>query len=488
MIKKLMSLAIYNTFTGKKEEFVPTTPGQVKCYVCGMTVYDHSHIGHARSVIVFDVIYRYLTSLGYDLTYVRNYTDIDDKIINRANAEGKDWKEIAETYIASFEEDMAALGVLPPTFQPKATEHIPDMISYIEKLIERGCAYQMDGSVYFSVRKYDSYGSLSGRSLDEMIAGARVDVNERKKDPLDFALWKESKPGEPFWESPWGRGRPGWHIECSAMSTKYLGNPFDFHGGGKDLVFPHHENERAQTECATGKKFVNYWVHNGFVTIQREKMSKSIGNILTIKEFLTRYHPEVLRLFFLSTHYRNPIDYTEQSLENGQIALQKLYFTLDRIREKSKEGIVSSKPGGNRIVHPEFEELKKKFDDAMNDDFNTALSLSVLFDFSRVLNRMVDDLDESILPVLAYGGELFASLGSMLGLLTEEPASFSRGETMRHLKRVGLDEAAVRKAIEDRAEARKRKDYKGADEIRNMLLDKGIILLDTPNGTTWRTK
>ncbi len=484
MIKKLMSLVIYNTFTGKKEEFVPVTPGQIKCYVCGITVYDHSHVGHARSVIVFDVIYRYLTSLGYDITYVRNYTDIDDKIINRANAEHTDWKEIAETYIASFKEDMAGLRVVPPTFEPKATDHIPDMILFIEKLVERGYAYQADGSVYFSVRKYDGYGKLSGRSLEEMIAGARIEVDERKQDPLDFALWKESKPGEPSWESPWGKGRPGWHIECSAMSTKYLGNPFDFHGGGKDLIFPHHENERAQTECATGKKFVNYWVHNGFVTMQREKMSKSIGNIRTIKEFLKAYHPEVLRLFFLSTHYRNPIDYTEQSLENAQSALQKLYFTLERIREVSREGVAAS----NQANYPELQDLERKFHEAMSDDFNTALGLSALFDLSRLLNRMVDELDESSRPALARGEQLFVSLGSTLGLLGEETAAFSRGETLRHLRRVGLDEAAVQEAIADRSEARRRKDYKGADEIRTMLLEKGIILLDTPNGTTWRTK
>jgi cysteinyl-tRNA synthetase len=484
MIKKLMSLVIYNTFTGKKEEFVPASPGQIKCYVCGITAYDHSHVGHARSVIVFDVIYRYLASLGYEITYVRNYTDIDDKIINRANAEHTNWKEIAETYIASFKEDMAGLGVIPPTYEPKATDHIPDMIHFIEKLIERGYAYQVDGSAYFSVRKYDGYGKLSGRTLEEMIAGARVEVDERKQDPLDFALWKASKPGEPSWVSPWGEGRPGWHIECSAMSTKYLGNPFDFHGGGKDLVFPHHENERAQTECATGKKFVNYWVHNGFVTMQREKMSKSIGNIRTIKEFLKEYHPEVLRLFFLSTHYRNPIDYTEQSLENAQSALQKFYFTLGRIREVPKEAVAAS----SQADYPELQGLEKKFHEAMSDDFNTALGLSTLFDLARVLNKMVDELDESNRPALAHGERLLASIGSTLGLLGEETAVFGRGETLRHLKRIGLDEAAVEKAIQDRSEARKRKDYKGADAIRTMLLEKGIILLDTPNGTTWRTK
>jgi cysteinyl-tRNA synthetase len=491
-----MSLVIYNSFSGKKEEFVPADPGHVKFYVCGMTVYDHSHVGHARSVIVFDVIYRYLVSLGYDITYVRNYTDIDDKIINKANAEQKDWKEIAQKYIASFKEDMTSLRVLPPTIEPKATDHISDMILYIEKLLERGYAYQVGGSVYFSVRKYEGYGKLSGRSLEEMIAGARIDIDERKMDPLDFALWKESKPNEPSWDCPWGKGRPGWHIECSAMSTKYLGNPFDFHGGGKDLIFPHHENERAQTECATGKKFVNYWVHNGFVTMQREKMSKSIGNILTIKDFLKKYHPEVLRLFFLSTHYRNPIDYTEQSLENAQGALQRLYFTLQRLRETTKEASVADKQtndrsndqGNNQSGNDEIQEVERRFHEAMSDDYNTALALSALFDLSRVLNRMIDERDESSRPALAQGERLFASIGSNLGLLTEESTAFGLSETVRHLGRMGMDDAAVQKAIEDRAEARKRKDYKRADEIRDMLAEKGIVLLDTPSGTTWRAK
>lgn len=304
-----MTLKVYSSLTGKREDFVPVTAGQARLYVCGVTVYDHSHIGHARSAIVFDVISRYLRSVGYDVIYVRNFTDIDDKIINRANREGRDWKEIAETHIASFREDMERLGVLPPTFEPRATEHIDDMIALIQQLLDRGYAYQLDGSVYFSVSSDKGYGVLSGRSLDEMMAGARIDIDERKQDPLDFALWKQSKPGEPSWDSPFGKGRPGWHIECSTMSIKYLGSPFDIHGGGKDLVFPHHENERAQAECATGKKFVNYWVHNGFVTMDREKMSKSVGNFMLIKDFLKIHHPEVLRLFFLSAHYRNPVDY-----------------------------------------------------------------------------------------------------------------------------------------------------------------------------------
>jgi cysteinyl-tRNA synthetase len=475
-----MSIAIYNTFTGRKEEFTPATPGQVKCYVCGVTVYDHSHVGHARSVIVFDVIYRYLKSLGFDVTYVRNYTDIDDKIINRANAEHANWKEIAETYIASFKEDMARLGVAPPTHEPRATEHIDDMIAFIEKLVERGYAYQIDGSVYFSVRKYEKYGQLSGRTLEEMIAGARIEVDERKKDPLDFALWKESKPGEPSWDCPWGKGRPGWHIECSAMSIKYLGSPFDFHGGGKDLVFPHHENERAQAECATGRTFVNYWIHNGFVTMEREKMSKSLGNILAIKDFLKEYHPEVLRLFFLSTHYRNPIDYSEESIRNAEAALRKFYYTVERCRE-SAGGVAPRK-------NAELDGLEKNFHEAMCDDFNTAVALSMLFDLSKVVNRMIDARDASSKPLVARGEALLGAMGSALGLLGQDPVTYGHEEGLRHLARVGLDEAAVQKAIEDRAAARRGKDYKAADGIRDMLLEKGITLLDMPKGTSWRIK
>ena len=476
-----MTVAIYNSFTGKKEEFIPASPNEVKCYVCGITVYDHSHVGHARSVIVFDVIYRYLKSLGFDVTYVRNYTDIDDKIINRAHVEHADWKEIAETYIASFKEDMGALGVAPPTFEPKATEHIDDMIRFVETLQERGYAYEVDGSIYFSVRKYDRYGELSGRSIEDMVAGARIEVDERKKDPLDFALWKASKPGEPSWACPWGRGRPGWHIECSAMSIKYLGSPFDFHGGGKDLIFPHHENERAQAECATGRKFVNYWVHNGFVTMDREKMSKSLGNIRTIKAFLKAYNPEVLRLFFLSTHYRNPIDYSEQSLENAEVALQKLYYTLERAREYGTDGAAP-------VRNPEMEEIEKGFHEAMNDDFNTALGLSCLFDLSKIVNRMMDEHDESARPQVAFGRDLFLSIGSTLGLLGQDIETFRHTEGLRHLVRVGLDEASVQQAIDERAAARKGKDFKKADEIRAMLLQKGITLLDTPKGTAWRVK
>jgi len=349
-------------------------------------------------------------------------------------------------------------------------------------LVNRGFAYPLNGSVYFSVSKDKEYGKLSGRSLDELIAGARVEIDERKKDPLDFALWKESKPGEPSWDSPFGKGRPGWHIECSAMSIKYLGSPFDIHGGGKDLVFPHHENERAQAECATGRKFVNYWVHNGFVTMDREKMSKSLGNFMLIKDFLEVYHPEVLRLFFLSAHYRNPVDYTDKAIESAASALQRLYGTLERISEVQDLERVA--PRGN----DEIDGLEKKFHGAMEDDFNTALALSAVFDLVTAINRILDEGNASSLPLVARGKEILLSLANLLGLLTDDVASFTRYESHRHLSSAGLDEDSVEAAIRGRAEARQNRDFKRADEIRKELLEKGILLLDTPQGTKWRIK
>jgi cysteinyl-tRNA synthetase len=356
------------------------------------------------------------------------------------------------------------------------------MIALIEELIKKGYAYRMNGSVYFSVAKDRGYGELSGRTTDDMIAGARINVDERKKNPLDFALWKESKPGEPAWESPFGKGRPGWHIECSAMSIKYLGNPFDIHGGGKDLIFPHHENERAQSECATGHAFVNYWVHNGFVTMAREKMSKSLGNILLIKGFLKEYHPEVLRLFFLSAHYRNPVDYTDKAIENTESALTRLYTTLERVSEKSSSS--NTQPKGN----DEIDDMEARFYAAMDDDFNTALALSAVFDLATLINRLMDEGSDSALPFVVRGRDLLLSLANLLGLLTDDVAAFMRYESHRHLARVGLDEGEVESAIRDRAEARRTKDFKKADEIRSRLLEKGLTLLDSPQGTRWRVK
>src|SRR5512138_466703 len=333
-----MSLKLYNTLTGTKEEFVPLEPGKVKMYVCGVTVYDNCHIGHARANVAFDVVYRYLRTSGFDVTYVRNYTDIDDKIINRANKEGVPYNVISERYIKTFDEDMARLGLALPTHQPRATEHVDDIIRLVQTLIDRGHAYQSGGDVYFSVETFPSYLKLSKRTLEEMQAGARVEVGELKRNPMDFALWKEAKPGEPFWESPWGKGRPGWHIECSAMSSCLLGETFDIHGGGRDLIFPHHENEIAQSEAATGKPFVRYWLHNGFVNINAEKMSKSLGNFFTIREVLDRYDSEVLRFFLLSAHYRSPIDFSDQNLADAEAGLDRIYSSLaalDEVLEKA---------------------------------------------------------------------------------------------------------------------------------------------------------
>ena len=477
-----MALKVYNTITGKKEDFTPVNEGKVKIYVCGVTVYDHCHIGHARSAIVFDTIYRYLLSKNYDINYVKNFTDIDDKIIRRSQAENIPWQEVGEKYIRSFHEDMGALNILRPNHEPRATEHIGDMIALVETLIKKGHAYGSNGDIYFSVDSFRGYGGLSGRPLDEMMAGARIEVDEKKKNPLDFALWKASKEGEPSWETPFGAGRPGWHIECSAMSTLYLGNPFDIHGGGKDLVFPHHENERAQTEAATGAKFVNYWVHNGFVNIDREKMSKSIGNTLAIKDFLKEYHPEVLRLFFLSTHYRSPVDYNEQSIDDVNTALHRLYYTRERVLEMQRD----KKP--EHRSYPEADEIAKKFNNAMDDDFNTALALSYLFELSKEINRLIDAKDESAAGLISYAGDIYKTLAGTLGLMGDTLESLESQEKGRHLTRMGLDVSFVEHSIKDRVEARKNKDFKKADEIRNMLAQKGIILLDTPKGTRWRVK
>ncbi len=477
-----MGLKVYNTISGKKEDFQPVSEGKVKLYACGVTVYDYCHIGHARSAIVFDTLYRYLMTKGYDVTYVRNFTDIDDKIINRSAEEKISWREVGEKYIHSFYEDMDALHILKPTHEPRATEHIDEMIALVETLLRKGHAYQAGGDVYFSIENFKGYGQLSKRPLDEMIAGARVEIDDRKKNPLDFVLWKSSKPDEPSWDAPFGSGRPGWHIECSAMSTKFLGNPFDIHGGGKDLIFPHHENERAQTEAATGTTFVKYWMHNGFVNIEKEKMSKSIGNTLQIRDFLREYHPEVLRLFFLSTHYRSPVDYNEKSIEDTNSALHRLYYTVERAFEMIKTKDV------NPLPYSDADVLEKEFYEAMDDDCNTALALAHVFELSKMINKMADEGGDSSIPHIAYLNNLFLSLTQQLGLLNDDLNVFESQEKMRHLTREGLQLSSLEEAILERTEARKNKNYQKADEIRKMLLEKGIILLDSQKGTDWRVK
>jgi cysteinyl-tRNA synthetase len=504
-----MTLRIYSTMTGKKDEFVPLREGKVGLYVCGVTVYDLCHIGHARSAIIFDTIFRYLRYKGYDVTYVRNFTDIDDKIIKRANAEGVDCKTIAERYIAEFYIDMGRFGLERPQVEPRATEHIPEMIRLISALVEKGLAYQGGGDVFFSVDRFKDYGKLSKRNLEEMQAGARVEIDEKKENPLDFALWKGSKPGEPSWDSPWGKGRPGWHIECSVMSQKYLGETFDIHGGGKDLVFPHHENEIAQSEGAAGKPFARYWVHNGFVNINKEKMSKSLGNFLTIKEILKDWHPEAVRLFFLSHHYRSPVDFSEGSLSEASSGLDRFYTTLKAIQDKLAE--VPSPSTGEGKACPEqgrrseggrspvldecrqsIESFRARFEEAMDEDFNTAQAIGHLYDLQSRINGLLDSLKKTSTDeaarILRQGFEQFSRAGSVLGLFQEDPGKYIDARKRAGLEKLDLSEEEIIKAIEARNGARKNKDWKKADEIRNELLAKGIILEDSPSGTQWKLK
>jgi len=450
-------------------------------YVCGPTVYDLSHIGHARSAVAFDVIYRYLKYKGFNVRYTRNYTDIDDKIINRANKDGVGWKEIAERYIRAFDEDMAALGVEAPTYCPKATETIKEMIDVIQTLINKGFAYELNGDVYYSVRKFNTYGKLSGKNIEELESGARVEVDERKKDPLDFALWKKSKHGEPSWPSPWGEGRPGWHIECSAMSQKYLGETIDIHGGGKDLIFPHHENEVAQSEAATGKPFVRYWIHNGFVNIEKEKMSKSLGNILTIKDAINNYSAEALRLFLLSSHYQSPINYSKESLQNAESELDYFYGTLKRMEEDWPKYI--NEPVNEQAKAEDLQAYIK----AMDDDFNTAEVKGYIFYSINLLNRAMDNsLIKDVIDkdLLSRRMAIFRDIGAILGVFNRTPQEYFQEKKAR--SNIPADE--IEKLIAQRNEARKTKDFTRADTIRKELEGKGILLEDTSKGTIWRIK
>jgi cysteinyl-tRNA synthetase len=493
-----MSLRVYNTLTGEKEIFVPLTPGKAGMYVCGVTVYDYCHIGHARANVVFDVIYRYLKYAGYDVTYVRNYTDIDDKIINRANQEGVDYRTIADRYIQAFDEDMDRLGLAKPTVEPKATDHIGGIIAIIETLIDKGHAYESEGDVYYAVETFPQYLKLSGRNLDEMLAGARVEIGEKKRNPMDFALWKGSKPGEPFWESPWGQGRPGWHIECSAMSEEFLGKTFDFHGGGKDLVFPHHENEIAQSEAANGCQFVRYWLHNGFVNINNEKMSKSLGNFFTIRTVLEQYNPETLRFFILSAHYRSPIDFSDQNLDDAQAGLARIYSCLASVEEilklqpeSSELPVMESLPEAGMELREKLDQATVRFSEAMDDDFNTAQALGALFEIVRASNRFLAETKDHgpvAIALLARVRHLFKETGGVLGLFVSRPAEWLAGIKSAKAGQIDITPDEIEKLIVERTEARKAKNFKRGDEIRDLLLEKGIQLLDSPQGTTWDVK
>ncbi len=488
-----MPLKIYNTQTRKKEDFQPITPGAIGMYVCGITAYDVCHIGHARAAIVFDVIFRHLQARGYDVTYVKNFTDIDDKIIDRANREGVGFADIALRYMNLHDEDMAALNVLPPTVAPRATEHMADMIDLIRVLEDKGLAYEVDGDVYFSVKDYPVYGALSGRNLDDLMSGARVDVNDKKRNPLDFALWKKSKTGEPFWESPWGPGRPGWHIECSAMSRRYLGETFDIHGGGEDLVFPHHENEMAQSQAATGKPFARYWIHNGFVKINAEKMSKSLGNIFPVNEIIQRFHPEVLRLFILQSHYRSPVDYSDASLTEARTALIRGYTALKQLKETLAQPVAADAPDWLEKSHQAYadklHELREKLNAALDDDFNTAQALGHVFEAARLVN-VITTAEKKMPPpvkhqILHQAERFFEHVASVLGVFYLDADVFLSADRDIEAAKRGLDKGQIEALIVERRQARDAKDWRRADEIRDQLSAWHITLKDAGETTVW---
>jgi cysteinyl-tRNA synthetase len=471
-------LKIYNTLARDKQEFRPIEPGKVRMYVCGMTVYDFCHLGHARVMVIFDVVQRWLRASGYDVTYVRNITDIDDKIIRRAQENNEPVAVLTERFIRAMDEDAAALGVQKPSAEPRATEYVSGMLDMISVLKSRGYAYQAaDGDVNYAVRRFEGYGKLSGKSLEDLRAGERVAVDAAKQDPLDFVLWKRAKSGEPAWESPWGPGRPGWHIECSVMSGALLGKHFDIHGGGQDLQFPHHENEIAQSEGANGCTFVNYWMHNGFVRVDNEKMSKSLGNFFTVREILARYDPEVVRFFIIRAQYRSPLNYSDAHLDDARQGLTRLYTAL--------KGVAAAE-----VAVDWQNAYAARFKAAMDDDFNTPEAVAVLFDLANELNKSQSAADAGLLK----------SLAGMLGLLQRDPVAFLQGRVVEAAA-TAVGEAtstivaevvlegmtkSVEQLIQERADAKKSKNYAEADRIRKELLDAGVVLEDGPKGTTWR--
>jgi cysteinyl-tRNA synthetase len=490
-------IKIFNTLTGKKEEFVPLHPGKVGMYVCGVTVYDYSHLGHARGAVAFDLIQRYFRRKGFAVTYVRNFTDVDDKIINRAREEGVTPAEVAQKYIKAYQEDMKRLGVDRADVEPKATEYIPEMIAVIKKLVDKGHAYAVNGDVYFSVSSFNDYGKLSKRNLEDLQAGARVEVDERKADPLDFALWKASKPGEPSWDSPWGKGRPGWHIECSAMGFKLLGETFDIHAGGKDLIFPHHENEIAQSEASSGKPFVRYWLHNGFVNINSEKMSKSLGNFFTIRDILGQFDAEVIRFFLLSTHYRSPIDFSDANLKDARAGLDRFYTMKEAlVKFLAGKKAPAVKPeevieGVDRPLYEKIVGLPQAFEEAMDDDFNTAFAIGLIFDLVRDVNKLLADIEQkredAAYIILAAAAASFENVGKTLGLFTRDPDEWFR-ESRQASSKVTLSLERIEELIHLRNEARARKDWAEADHIRKALDEGGVELFDRADGTVWKAK
>jgi len=475
-------MQIYNSLTGKKEEFIPINPPQVNIYTCGVTVYDESHIGHARSLYIFDVIRRYLKYRGFQVNFVRNITDIDDKIINRANELKVDWKDLVKKYIDRYDEDLKILGIDKGDFEPRATENIPEMVKYIQGLIEKGYAYITDSGVYFSVRKFKNYGKMSGQSIEQMLKGVRIEPDKNKLDPLDFALWKKSEPDEPGWDAIFEikkikikiSGRPGWHIECSTMSTKYLETEtLDIHAGGRDLIFPHHENEIAQSEALTEKPFAKYWIHHGLLTVNGRKMAKSLRNFVSIKDFLKENIPQVLKLFFLSAHYRSPIDYNEERIREAKKTYERFQILFDKLNRKfSKEKTPAKrlKPDKDTI------KFRKRFEETMDDDFNTPEALAVLFDLASFCNKLLIDYKDTYWPILQNAHDTLRDYSRIFGIAFEQAHA------------LGLPQAKIETLLKAREEVRKKGNFAEADRIRKKLEEKGIILEDTEEGSIWRRK
>ena len=473
-----MSLALFNDLTRKKELFKPIKEGHVTFYSCGPTVYDYFHVGNSRPFIVFDVLRRWLEHEGYHVTFVQNFTDIDDKMIHRAHKENITVQELAERFIAEYNKDADALGIRRPDYSPRATEHMPEIIHTIERIIANGHAYVSDGDVYFDIQSWPKYGSLCKQNLEDLEAGARVDPGEKKKDPLDFALWKAEKPGEPSWPSPWGKGRPGWHIECSAMSSKYLGDNIDIHSGGVDLMFPHHENEAAQSEAASGtdKPFVNYWLHNGFLLIDNEKMSKSLGNFLTARAAIEKYPPLALRFFMLSAHYRSPINFTPEALEQSAAGVSRLRNSRSDLDFAAKTRTGKNDSFDVNAFRTQLDELHAKFSDAMNDDFNTAAAMGILFDVVYLINTTLKEYDVLPEEFFMLSKNALNEYDSILGVIGPDEAETEHDD----------ESAEIERLIQERTEARKAKNFSRSDEIRNMLKERGIVLEDTPQGTKWK--
>ena len=478
-----MAIRVYNTLRNRKEEFVPVEEGKVKMYVCGPTTYNYIHLGNARPIVAFDVVRRYFTYRGYDVTYVQNFTDVDDKIIKRANEEGMDPKDLANKYIEAYFEDAGRLGVQKASVHPRVTEHMDDIIEMVQQIIDNGYAYEVNGDVYFEVRKFAPYGKLSGRSIDEMQSGARIAVGEQKKDPLDFALWKAAKPGEPYWESPWGKGRPGWHIECSTMSKKYLGVTFDIHGGGADLIFPHHENEIAQSEGCNGCESVHYWLHNGFITINSEKMSKSLGNFFLLRDILDKFPGPVVRFYLMSTHYRSPLDFDDQKLAAAEKSLNRIHNTYRTVGEKiaflAKNG--GADEGRKEKLIAICEEARAKVVEAMDDDFNTSLALAALFDVCKEVNTLVNDKafsgDEATVEGLKAVLAFFDEMNTIFDVIVPKEEESADD---------GLANDLLEMVMTLRTNARKNKDWTTADFIRDELKKLGIVIEDTPDGPRWK--